>query len=230
MRELPRRQAPDPGLRTGDQGEPCLQHAAGARRDLGRRAAGLHRPRPRPRQSRLRGVARAQGAGGVSDFLLELLSEEIPARMQAGARASLARMFAEGAAAAGLEAGAIETYSTPRRLVLIAREVGEATAAAREEMKGPRSSAPPQALEGFLRKTGLAARATRGARRRAVRGDRAARPRRDRSRRRHRPPDHRRFPWPKSMRWGDGDLRWVRPLHGIVAMLGEEIVPVIATA
>src|SRR4051812_33587486 len=91
----------------------------------------------------------------MADFLLELLSEEIPARMQAKARNDLARMFAEHLDAAGLGLGAIDTHSTPRRLVLIARDVADATEASREELKGPRSSAPPQALEGFLRKTGL---------------------------------------------------------------------------
>jgi len=162
----------------------------------------------------------------MSDFLLELLSEEIPARMQARARNDLARLFAERVGEAGLEAGAIDVHSTPRRLVLIARDVAEQTEAVREELKGPRTSAPPQALEGFLRKTGLAQeqledrdgvyfavieRPGRGAAEviaeavEAIIAD---------------------FPWPKSMRWGDGAMRWVRPLHGIVALLGEEIVPI----
>ena len=84
----------------------------------------------------------------MADFLLELLCEEIPARMQAKARNDLARLFAESASAAGLEAGAIDTHSTPRRLVLIARDVAEVTEAAREEIKGPRSSAPPRPSKG----------------------------------------------------------------------------------
>ena len=162
----------------------------------------------------------------MADFLLELLSEEIPARMQARARNDLARLFAEGMQAAGLETGAIETHSTPRRLVLIARDVADATEASSEELKGPRSSAPPQAIEGFLRKTGLAQEQLedRGGVLFAVV---------------HRPGRSAAdviaqtigkimadFPWPKSMRWGDGSMRWVRPLHGIVAILGEEIVPV----
>jgi glycyl-tRNA synthetase beta chain len=162
----------------------------------------------------------------MADFLLELLSEEIPARMQAKARNDLARLFAEGLESAGLETGAIDTHSTPRRLVLIARDVAAATEAAREEIKGPRTSAPPQALEGFLRKTGLTlerleerdgvvfamierpGRAAADVIAEAVRRIVAD------------------FPWPKSMRWGSGSLRWVRPLHGIVAILGEEIVPI----
>jgi glycyl-tRNA synthetase beta chain len=162
----------------------------------------------------------------MADFLLELLSEEIPARMQARARNELARLFAECTAAAGLETGAINTHSTPRRLALVARDVAQATEAAREEIKGPRASAPPQALEGFLRKTGLTreqleerdgvffAVVERPGRNAAdVIADAVKRLVGD-------------FPWPKSMRWGDGSLRWVRPLHGIVAILGEQIVPV----
>jgi glycyl-tRNA synthetase beta chain len=161
-----------------------------------------------------------------ADFLLELRSEEIPARMQARARNDLARMFAEEFDKAGLETGAIDVHSTPRRLVLIARGVGQETAASREEIKGPKASAPAQAIEGFLRKTGLGreqleerdgvlfAVIERPGRTAAeVIGDALGRIVGD-------------FPWPKSMRWGAGSLRWVRPLHGIVALLGEEIVPV----
>jgi len=166
-----------------------------------------------------------------ADFLLELRSEEIPARMQARARNDLARMFAEALEAAGLGHQGITTYSTPRRLALIARGLPEATEAASEEVKGPRTSAPAQALEGFLRKTGLTqdqledrdgtwfARIDRPGRPAAdVLAEAVAAIVRD-------------FPWPKSMRWGaasgsTSSLRWVRPLHSIVALLGEEIVPV----
>jgi len=167
----------------------------------------------------------------TADFLLELLSEEIPARMQARARGDLARMFAEALASAGLEHDGIVTYSTPRRLVLIARGLPLATQAVAEEIKGPRISAPPQALEGFLRKTGLAqeqleerdgiwfANVDRPGRATPeVLGEAVEAIVRD-------------FPWPKAMRWGEASasmaaLRWVRPLHSIVALLGEEIVAV----
>src|SRR6476661_7601680 len=167
------------------------------------------------------------GAGRLmADFLLELRSEEIPARMQAKARNDLARLFAECTSEAGLSTGAIAAFSTPRRLALIVRDVADATQATREELKGPRTSAPPQALEGFLRKTGL--RQDQLEDREGVYFaviERAGRPAAEilSDTVRRIVAD---FPWPKSMRWGDGTSRWVRPLHGIVAILGEEIVPV----
>ncbi|PTM47115.1 glycyl-tRNA synthetase beta chain [Sphingomonas aerolata] len=166
----------------------------------------------------------------MTDFLLELRSEEIPARMQAKAREDLARLFSAELAKAGIATSDIVTYATPRRLALIARDLPIETAAVSEEVKGPKTSAPPQALEGFLRKTGLTreqlvdrggtffavtekpGRATADVLAEAI------------------PAIVRAFPWPKSMRWGDASastesLRWVRPLQGIVALLGETIVP-----
>ena len=89
-----------------------------------------------------------------TDFLLELLSEEIPARMQAKARNDLARMMTEALAAAGLKHDGIITYSTPRRLVLIARSLPAATDAVSEELKGPKTAAPPQVLRGFCARLG----------------------------------------------------------------------------
>jgi glycyl-tRNA synthetase beta chain len=166
----------------------------------------------------------------VADFLLELRSEEIPARMQDKARDDIARLFAAELAKSGLHTDAIVTFATPRRLALIARDLPLATAAVSEETKGPKTSAPPQALEGFLRKTGLtreqlverdgvffavverAGRATADVLAEAI------------------PAVIRAFPWPKSMRWGAASLstesiRWVRPLQGIVALFGEDVVP-----
>ncbi|MGV1682744.1 glycine--tRNA ligase subunit beta [Sphingopyxis sp. NJF-3] len=165
----------------------------------------------------------------MTDFLLELRSEEIPARMQAGARAELEKLFRAQLSAAGIEAGDLTIWSTPRRLALIARNLPDATAAVSEELKGPRTSAPPQALEGFLRKTGLTqdqledrdgvwfavldkpGRATAEVLAEAI------------------PAIVRGFAWPKSMRWGrestsSESLRWVRPLSGIVAIFGEDLV------
>ena len=95
------------------------------------------------------------GEFDMTDFLLELRSEEIPARMQGKAKEDLARLFAEALAKAGLAAESIETFATPRRLALIATGLPLATEAVAEETKGPKVGAPPQAMEGFLRKTGL---------------------------------------------------------------------------
>jgi glycyl-tRNA synthetase beta chain len=166
-----------------------------------------------------------------ADFLLELRSEEIPARMQAGARNDLARLFAGELERAGLSSDGMDVFSTPRRLALIARAIPLQTQARSEELKGPRTSAPPQALDGFLRKTGLTREQLQdrdgvwfavidapGQPTIELLGPMIER-------------IVAAFPWPKSMRWGQASastesLRWVRPLHGIVAMLGEAIVPV----
>jgi glycyl-tRNA synthetase beta chain len=172
-----------------------------------------------------------QRVGGLmADFLLELRCEEIPARMQAGARNELAQMLARELDQAGVAAEAIDVWSTPRRLALIARGLPLHSEASREELKGPRAGAPTQAIDGFLRKTGLSREQLEerdgvlfatvekpGRPLRELLGPMLERIVRD-------------FPWPKSMRWGPASvstssLRWVRPLHGIVAMLGEDIVP-----
>ena len=165
----------------------------------------------------------------MSDFLLELRSEEIPARMQAGARADLEKLLRKELEAAGVVVGELTVWSTPRRLALIARGLPAATAAVSEEVKGPRVGAPPQALEGFLRKTGLSedqlterdgvlfavtekpGRATAEVLAEAI------------------PAIVRAFPWPKSQRWGAASLsseslRWVRPLSAIVALLDGAVV------
>jgi glycyl-tRNA synthetase beta chain len=166
----------------------------------------------------------------MTDFLLELRSEEIPARMQEKAREDLARLFAAELDKAGLKAAETISYATPRRLALILKGLPAETAAVSEETKGPRVGAPPQALEGFLRKTGLTAdqlverdgvlfaivdkpgRATAEVLAAAILAVIRA------------------FPWPKSMRWGADSLsteslRWVRPLQGIVALFGSDVVP-----
>ena len=166
----------------------------------------------------------------MTDFLLELRSEEIPARMQGKAKEDLARLFNDALAKAGLAAESIEAFATPRRLALIAKGLPLATEAVAEETKGPKVGAPPQAMEGFLRKTGLTqdqlierdgvyfAVVERPGRNTAdVLGEAI-------------PPIIRAFPWPKSQRWGAASastesLRWVRPLQGMVALLGDEIVP-----
>ncbi len=169
----------------------------------------------------------------MPDFLLELRSEEIPARMQAGARAELEKLLRRELDAAGVAATDITVWSTPRRLALIARGLPQATEAVSEEAKGPPEGAPDQAIEGFCRKNGVAreqltlrdvkgrstyfaviekpGRATADLLAQAI------------------PAIVRDFSWPKSMRWGAASigtesLRWVRPLSGVVALLGDEVV------
>jgi glycyl-tRNA synthetase beta chain len=166
----------------------------------------------------------------MTDFLLELRSEEIPARMQAKGKDDLARLFAEEIAKAGLTAQSIETFATPRRLALIARGLPDQTESVSEERKGPRANAPEQALAGFLRSTGLTREqlTERDGVLFAV-IDKPGRPTADVLAEAI-PAIIRAFPWPKSMRWGDAStstesLRWVRPLQGIVALFGEQIVP-----
>ena len=166
----------------------------------------------------------------MADFLLELRSEEIPARMQAGARADLEKLFRKAMDEAGVSLGEVTVWSTPRRLALIARDLPAATAAISEEIKGPRVGAPPQALEGFLRKTGLSE--TDLVERDGVLFaviDKPGRPTADVLAEAI-PAIIRAFPWPKSQRWGAASistesLRWVRPLSAIVALLGGEVVP-----
>jgi glycyl-tRNA synthetase beta chain len=169
----------------------------------------------------------------MPDLLIELFSEEIPARMQARARDDLRRMVTDGLVTAGLTYAHAAALSTPRRLTLAIEGLTAHSAAVREERKGPATTAPQQAIDGFLRATGLTLdqlekRADKkGEAYFAVieRPGRAA-------------PDIiaevleatiRTFPWPKSMRWGAGALKWVRPLHSILCLLtdeaGAEVVP-----
>ncbi|KHK91316.1 glycine--tRNA ligase subunit beta [Novosphingobium malaysiense] len=169
----------------------------------------------------------------MTDFLLELRSEEIPARMQAGARADLEKLFRKEMDAAGVALGHIIVWSTPRRLALIAKDLPETTEAVREETKGPATSAPEQALEGFLRKTGLTkdqleVREIKGKQTYFAVVEKPGRAVKDVLAEAI-PAIVRGFPWPKSQRWGEASistesLRWVRPLSGIVAIFGEELV------
>ena len=166
----------------------------------------------------------------MTDFLLELRSEEIPARMQVKAKEDLARLFTDALAKAGLAAESVETFATPRRLALIAKGLPLATEAVAEETKGPKIGAPPQAMDGFLRKTGL--NQDQLAERNGVYFAVVEKPGRDTADvlAEAIPAIIRAFPWPKSQRWGAASvstesLRWVRPLQGIVALLGDDVVP-----
>jgi len=169
----------------------------------------------------------------MSDFLLELRSEEIPARMQAGARAELEKLFRREMDAAGVQAGEVTVWSTPRRLALIARGLPLATEAVSEELKGPPVGAPDQAVDGFCRKAGvdkadLETREVKGRETYFAVKNVPGRATADLLAEAI-PAIIRDFSWPKSMRWGGASistesLRWVRPLSGIVALLGDEVV------
>jgi glycyl-tRNA synthetase beta chain len=161
----------------------------------------------------------------MPQLLLELFSEEIPARMQAGAARDLERMAREHLAAAGFLPEALKTFAGPRRLTLVVEGLPIAQADRKEELKGPRVGAPPQAMEGFLRKAGLTqdqlverdgvwmafiektGRATTDIVAEMVEAI------------------VRGFPWPKSMTWGTSKLRWVRPLKRILCVFDREVVP-----
>jgi glycyl-tRNA synthetase beta chain len=169
----------------------------------------------------------------MPDMLLELFSEEIPARMQARAAADLKKLVTDGLVDAGLTYASAGAFSTPRRLVLTIEGLLGMSKPVREERKGPKADAPDAALQGFLRSTGLSRDQLE------VRDDKKGqvffavieKPGRA-------APEIiaevveaaiRNFPWPKSMRWGSGRLRWVRPLHSILCVLsdesGNEVVP-----
>ena len=162
----------------------------------------------------------------MPDLLIELFSEEIPARMQTRARDDLRKLVTEGLVEAGLTYASAGAHSTPRRLVLSVEGLTAESRPVREERKGPSVSAPAQAVEGFLRSTGLTLDQLE--RRAEKKGETfyavVEKP--------GRPADAivaevldgviRSFPWPKSMRWGSGALRWVRPLQSILCLLSDE--------
>lgn len=161
----------------------------------------------------------------MPQLLLELLSEEIPARMQANAGRDLERMMRERLAAEGLLPEALIAFAGARRLTLVAEGLPAAQADRHEELKGPKTSAPEQALDGFLRKTGLAK--DQLVEKDGVWFATIHRP--------GRPTAQivaavvedivRNFPWPKSMVSGVSKLRWVRPLRRILCVFDGEIVP-----
>ncbi|SPH17113.1 Glycine--tRNA ligase beta subunit [Defluviimonas aquaemixtae] len=162
----------------------------------------------------------------MPDLLIELFSEEIPARMQAKARADLKKLVTDGLVEAGLTYAGAHALSTPRRLTLAVEGLTAESKPVREERKGPATTAPEKAVEGFLRATGLAMDqlevrdAGKGQAYFAViekPGRKAAEIVADVL-----GPTIRDFPWPKSMRWGAGSLRWVRPLHSILCILSDE--------
>ena len=162
----------------------------------------------------------------MPNLLIELFSEEIPARMQAGAAENLKTLVTNGLVEAGLTYSGAKAFSTPRRLALAVEGVSAESPAVREERKGPKVGAPEKAIEGFLRGAGisrddLVERETpkgviyfatiekEGRAAEAIVAETLE-------------ATIRNFPWPKSMRWGDGSLRWVRPLHSIICLFEDE--------
>ena len=165
----------------------------------------------------------------MAELLLELLSEEIPARMQARAADDLKRLVSDGLKAAGLEFKDARAFATPRRLALVVDGLPTARADVSEERRGPRVGAPEQAVQGFLKATGLSSldqaekRDTGkgefwfaviakkgGPTAEALPGiiDAAMKA----------------LPWPKSMKWGSGTMTWVRPLQSIVALFDGKVL------
>jgi len=164
----------------------------------------------------------------MPDLLLELFSEEIPARMQRKAAEDLKSLVTNALVDAGLPYEGAKAYSTPRRLALHVAGVPAGSAATREERKGPRVGAPDKAVEGFLRGAGLSSIEEAEIQSDPKKGDFyvAVIERPGRSAidiiAEFMPGILRGFPWPKSMRWGTASTRWVRPLHSIVASFGPE--------
>jgi len=165
----------------------------------------------------------------VAELLLELFSEEIPARMQRRAEEDLKRLLAEALKERELASTSIQTYSTPRRLAAVVEGLPKTQPDVTEERRGPRPDAPAAAIEGFLKSTGLQrsqlearddpkgkflyavvrkkGRATADVLALAL------------------PQLIGKFPWPKSMTWGEGKLRWIRPLQSILCLLDGAVVP-----
>ena len=169
----------------------------------------------------------------MPDLLLELFSEEIPARMQAKAAEDLRRMVTDRLVAEGLVYDGARAFATPRRLALTVHGIPARQADLKEERKGPRVGGPDAAIAGFLKSAGLASLDEAKIQRDPKKGDfyvalieREGRAALD-VLAEILPVVIRTFPWPKSMRWGErsaksGALSWVRPLHAITATFGLE--------
>ncbi|SPL64627.1 glycine--tRNA ligase subunit beta [Ochrobactrum soli] len=169
----------------------------------------------------------------MPDLLLELFSEEIPARMQRKAAGDLKKMITDGLVEAGLTYEAATAYWTPRRLTLDIRGLTVRSKDVHEDIKGPSVTAPEQAIQGFLRKAGLTDVAQAHVHSDPKKGDfyvahltKPGRPAEEIVAELV-PQTIRNFPWPKSMRWGaasakPGALRWVRPLQSILCTFGAE--------
>ena len=162
----------------------------------------------------------------MPDLLIELFSEEIPARMQRRAGEDLQKLVTNGLVEAGLTYASAAAFATPRRLTLTVEGLLANSPTTREERKGPKADAPEKAVQGFLRGAGLTRDQveTRDTPKGPVLFAVIEKP--------GRPAADiiadvldsaiRNFPWPKSMRWGTGSLKWVRPLHSVLCILTDE--------
>lgn len=169
----------------------------------------------------------------MPDLLLELFSEEIPARMQPKAAEDLKALVTNALVDRGLTYDGARAFSTPRRLALSIHGLPARQPDLTEEKKGPRVGAPQQAIDGFLKSAGLASLDQAKIESDPKKGEfyvavtkRVGRPAIE-VLAEVLPQIIRDFPWPKSMRWGkasreSGALRWVRPLHSILATFGPE--------
>jgi glycyl-tRNA synthetase beta chain len=165
----------------------------------------------------------------MAELLLELFSEEIPARMQGRARDDLARLLGNALSDCGLEFKSIRTFATPRRLTALVEGLPSRSPDIREERKGPRVDAPEAAIKGFLKGAGLASidkAEKRDDKKGAYYVALIEKPGRATAEviAGIVPEMVRTFPWPKSMRWGSGKLRWVRPLHSILCLLDGKVI------
>ncbi len=167
----------------------------------------------------------------MPELLLELFSEEIPARMQARAEKDLLKALTGALQAAGLSHDTGVAMSGPRRLTVVLQGLAARSGDVREERKGPRVGAPDAAVQGFLRGAGLASLDEAEVREDPKKGahyiaiiETQGRPATEIVAEAV-PEIIRGFPWPKSMRWGRGTLRWVRPLQRITCVLDGEVVP-----
>ena len=165
----------------------------------------------------------------MAELLLELFSEEIPARMQQRAAQDLRKLVTDGLVEAGLTYEGAEAHVTPRRLVLCVTGLPVSTPDIRDERKGPRTDAPEQAIQGFLKSAGVTldqCDVVEDPKKGSFYVARIDKPGRDTTEviATLVPDVIRKFPWPKSMRWGSGSLRWVRPLQSILCLFDGEIV------
>jgi glycyl-tRNA synthetase beta chain len=166
----------------------------------------------------------------MPQMLLELFSEEIPARMQAKAERDLEKALMDGLTAAGFLPEGVKAFSTPRRLAAVVEGLPGRQPDVREERKGPRVGAPEKAIEGFLRGAGLAS-IDQARVQNDPKGDFYVAVIEKAGRETAEviagliPQIVREFSWPKSMRTGSGDMRWVRPLQRIVCAFDGEAVP-----